>query len=246
MSLSKRLERAAELGHWKAQVAHLRRQPIILSDSKAHSIRNAFYNTAQHIKTPFPVRVWCTSGSRAHHCVLKLKENINSAVHKYGHILIYVWVGTCDLTRKNSNGIIALRTPASKQTVHDIVNEYREMIEVARPYGDRVIIRFLDIPVFSAVKWNRCHNYFETPLAADKDISFQVEWLNHYIRNLNWLQGQARLNFNNDLENCRKSAGRRARYTYTARPLHDGIHPDRTLAKVWCVLIIKDLLSFQN
>lgn len=42
MSLSKRLERGAELGHWKAQVSNLNRKPIILSDSKAYTIRNAF------------------------------------------------------------------------------------------------------------------------------------------------------------------------------------------------------------
>ena len=115
--------------------------------------------------------MWCSSGSRAHRCLSKLKAEIDSAVHKYGYLLIYVWVGTCDLIRKNSEGIIALRTPNSKETVHSIVREYREAVEVTRPYGDRVIIRFLDCPIFSAVKWNKCHDINDvTPLAVDRDI----------------------------------------------------------------------------
>lgn len=245
MSFTKRSRRADELGFWKGQIANLRRTPILLSDSKGHVLRNVFNNTSKHLKSEFP-EVWCRSGSRTHHCVQKLSDQLSQAVERHGRVLIYIWAGTCDLCRKNCDNKLAIRTPNSYETVNDIVVEYNRALDIARPYGDRVVLRFLDCPIFSIVKWNDQHDCGPTPDSVDLDIADQINWLNHKIRNINWQQGQLRLNFNNDLIKFRKSRGRHNRYTYTARPLKDGIHPDTPLAKAWCVLLIKDLLDFQD
>ena len=92
-----------------------------------------------------------------------------------GQVLIYIWAGTCDLCRKNYDNKLDICTPNSNDTVNDIVHEYNRAVEIARPYGDRVILRFFNCPIFSIVKWNNHHNCGPTPESADRDIAYQIE-----------------------------------------------------------------------
>ena len=159
---------------------------------------------------------------------------MDNAVRRHNDVIVYIWTGTCDITKLIKKEI-SVRRPNSHDTVDKIVIQYRRAISIVEPYGNHVILRFIDCPTYSPPsRWNTYKGLSNpTPLSVDKDVSEHVEYLNEQIDILNTELGNTSVRLNNDLLNCRRRLDRRT-------SLHDGIHPDKFLKQAWCVLLIKD------
>ena len=92
------------------------RKPILISDSKAHKLRNNFFKNPAYPLITFPFDVWADSTTRK--CIDVLETQLDDAVRKHSNVLIYVWTGTCDITTKRPNKELVVRRPHSKHTVN--------------------------------------------------------------------------------------------------------------------------------
>lgn len=246
MSQSRLYKRAGNLAALKGELSSLTRHPILISDSKALTLRNNFFKEPSHPTVRFPLEVWASPGFTTKECVDTLERQIEKVVTQHSNVIVYIWAGTCDLSRKTGK-VIDIRTPQSHETFREVCAQYRRAIATVNRFGDAVVLRFLDCPLFSPSVWNITHGtHTIDPKILDNEAIVQCGWLNEYIHKLNNDFGYRNINFNNDFVNCRRSKGKRSQYAYNTINLYDGVHPDTVLSHVWCVLIIKDLLSLQH
>ena len=87
-----------------------------------------------------------------------LNQNLQSKVQELGsnYITVYVWLGTCDLTKKSDN-FIELRT-RDYTTVRHICRFYKEIYDYVRQFPTINIV-FLELPFYSMFLWNLHHNH---------------------------------------------------------------------------------------
>ena len=74
--------------------------PIIVSDSKARYLE-------QEVIAPVERKLvwWFQSGASAKDQLHYIKDNLEVQLQRYPRIILYIWVGTCDLTKKEGKFI---------------------------------------------------------------------------------------------------------------------------------------------
>ena len=77
----------------------LTKKPIFLSDSKARYIQSHEYFIKQF---GYEIEFNFFGGARFWNYFIWLQKNLASKVEKYGDIVLYIWLGTCDLTVKHT------------------------------------------------------------------------------------------------------------------------------------------------
>ena len=146
------------------------RIPILVSDSKGLTLRNY----CQDFK--FPFELWCLPGARTKKLADLIKERTEKALQRHRKILIYLWAGTCDKTKKCGKEI---RLRNKDNTTNDnITKEYERIIKYLEQYGSDVIIKIVDLPVLSIEKRNTKHlkniAYKEDGVHPGKNISLVI------------------------------------------------------------------------
>ena len=119
--------------------------------------------------------------------------------------MIYVWLGTCDLTSQNKK-YIAL-TGEDDQVV-DIAYEYLVKIAALVKYFPSCRITILEIPVYSIKYWNqrKGHKNLDEFIEQDKKLETQVYNLNGKIRQINETNQIHSPTFSTDLVKNSKTA----------------------------------------
>jgi hypothetical protein len=201
-------------------------QPIVLTDSKGNWLKRQISDETEN------QIIWqAKSGARVEESTRWLKNNIANKIIRHGDIWLYVWLGTCNLTRKNKN-YIDLAHP-DNSTINEISQKYKEIADIVSKYpGSKVT--FLETPVYSIKKWNqsRGHKDPETFEEQDKSLQEQIYNLNKEIRTLNNTLGTHSPQFSSDLHINRKVKSKTINY-YNFNLYADGIHPDTLLSKAW-------------
>lgn len=189
-------------------------QPIFLSDSKARYILDYRYLMEEFGRSiDFQFR----SGARFLDLFFWLQKNLHHKVNQYGKIVLYVWLGTCDLTAKKSEFItvgsrnkkvtyIDLRHETDTSAVLYVKQQIDKFRQFVSHFRSAVKIVFLEIPYYSIEKYNRHlkvsnpESYHESDLILTERISI----LNDYIREVNEASGFNTPRFNRDLVKYRK------------------------------------------
>lgn len=213
------------------------RTPIILTDSKGKYLRNQV-----HFNNNI---VWCCHPKISIQEHLQfLKGNLDSFIQQHGNITLFIWLGTCDLTKKDKHGFISLRSK-DNSTVNTIYSIFKDIYFYVKNF-EKVKLVFIELPVYSIYWWNfyRHHSNAEQFRADDILLHQQVCLLNSYIRDVNRLLHVHSPDFSADLIQTRKQSTRRHTFkTYTFVTYSDGIHPGKLLSKLWlcklCRLIRK-------
>jgi hypothetical protein len=116
--------------------------PVILSDSKGIYLKiniiHAFDNN---------IVWWCKGGSTIEQSLAWLKRNIDAKIRTLGPIRLYIWLGTCNLTRKGEIPHIALTSNNDDSVNHIIrnLNNFKDFLANCH----QVQVTFLEIPVYS-------------------------------------------------------------------------------------------------
>lgn len=219
----------------KIQPVSLTKTPIILSDSKAKYLKYA-----RSLPVEFNIVWWYQSGATARDRYLFLKDNIEQAVNRYQNIVLYVWLGTCDLTKFIDNKCIDLRSADSNSSVNDIIREFRNIYTLISTYATVELV-FLEIPVYSIVGWNksRGHKNPEQFQASNYNLESQINIVNRFIRETNLILHKHSPKFSLDLQNCRKGSTSVSRFSYKFNAFYlDGVHPSQKLSKLWLLRIV--------
>ena len=218
----------------KIQPVQLQKTPIILSDSKAKHLKYE-----RSLPVEFNIVWWYQSGATAHDRYLFLKDNIEQAVNRYKNIVLYVWLGTCDLTKFIDSKCIDLVSDVSNSSVNDLIRNFRNIYTLISQY-ETVELVFLEIPVYSIVCWNksRCHKNPEQFQASDYILESQINIVNRFIRETNLILRKHSPKFSCDLQNSRKSSRSATRFSYKFNAFYiDGVHPGHKLSKLWLLRI---------
>ncbi|CAG2188875.1 unnamed protein product [Mytilus edulis] len=152
--------------------------PILVSDSKGFTLRNACK------EKEFPLESWSKSGATTEVLVDLIKSRIEKSIKRHQHVIIYLWSGTCDLTKKEGR-FIKLKSH-SKQSIQTIEEQYNRAINIVSKYQNAEI-KFIDCPLLSISNWNKYkgHKNPETYKVEDFLVTKQIQELNYKIYQLN-------------------------------------------------------------
>ena len=200
------------------------RVPILVTDSKGYSLRDACTNYE------FPLEQWCVVGARTSQLVNVIQERIEKALARHQFILIYLWAGTCDITYKKGK-YIYLRHK-SNHSVNNIVQEYYRAIDIIQKYPN-ADIKFIDCPILSITKWNRIKGHKDSESFKNDDslATHQIKLLNKRIWQINSTLKKASVRVSRYFFRCRKRQGKVSRKSVVLSINNkDGVHPGKLLS----------------
>lgn len=202
--------------------------PVLLSDSKGYYLKD---EVSTELESTIKFR--CKRGRKTKDAIDWFKQSVDSELKRYPKIHLYVWLGTCDLTVK-SHRFISLRS-VSDETVNYLEQQFQKLINFTSKLKN-VEVTFLEIPVYSITKWNESRRAKELSdfKEQDKILESQINRLNEKIRILNRQTTYRSPKFSLDLLRNRKTnKGKKSTYYYNFELYNDGIHPCKTLSKLW-------------
>jgi len=208
----------------KSSVISLKRQPIVLSDSKGNYLKT-FADSGFEKDI-----VWCCKGGASVNQSFDwFVTKAQQLYKKYGKFELFVWLGTCDFTHKNKN-YISLNPSYCEE---DIVCKFTQLSQLGKEIGFHVT--FLETPIYSIVEWNRCkgHKCPEDFLEQDCKLENLVTSLNHQIGLLNITNQTSSPKFSLDLLRNRKNKKKSSKYHYNFHLYKDGIHSRSVLSRYW-------------
>lgn len=212
------------------------RVPVLLSDSKGFNLKQQVRVNPESF-----LHFWCKSGATAGNRLQFLKDNLQHELQNLNLITLYVWVGTCNFTRKEGDFIYLVSKDNS--TVDNLISELKEIYHFTRQFENQVKLVFLHIPLFSIYEHNVYHNFQDkVEQFKDEDILLhaQISAVNFYIKDTNRIIHAYSPNFSEDLQRVKKRyKNAPPRYSYDFGHYKDGLHPDKTLAKLWLIRITR-------
>lgn len=209
------------------------RVAVLISDSKGRYL--------EQCRTNFniPLTILSYSGAQTSTVV----DNFIKAYPKLSKdhkkpIVVYVWTGTNDITKKHSN-IVDLRYREKGKATQCIIQEFERLITFVCSNGG--FIKFICSPAYSCSIYNnrRRRKSTESFKVTDSVIIEETELLNSHIKGLNDRFQRNTLHFNLDLVKERS----RTRKSINFHLLKDGIHPDTILAKKWLRRLELDIIK---
>lgn len=211
--------------------------PIIISDSKGNYLKRECESLSN--KTINQIIWWNKSGAKILETKNWITRNFRRLTRQYNRVVVFLWLGTCDLTSKNKDGQISLRKQDDNSQAEFIAEIYREIVDYLKSSRCKVII--LETPYYSIHRWNTKNGenaHFE---AEDKRLKRQVVALNELTAEINRSNNITAPKLNIDLQRPRKKRGCQQYHTNWLL-LKDGVHPTQIVAKVWLLKIAKQCL----
>ena len=192
---------------------------VLLSDSKGSRLQ-------QIDNKEVDIEYLCFPGATTAYAFEQLKLKLFPIIAKHKKpAVIYVWLGTCDITRKSGRKIEIRRFNSECEY---IIEQYKNIRDFLVKEGCRV--KFVGLPVYSVSKYNQFRSGSRTEYKAeDIEVIRQINILNEAIVELNSELSRNTLKFNCDLVVSRR--GRRVTYNYSL--LSDGLHPGYLLSQKW-------------
>lgn len=237
----------------------LTKKPILLADSKGNYLKEHRYLIENF---GYSLEFQCKGGARFQDQLFWLKRNLQFKINQYKDIVLYIWLGTCDLTDKK-----VLHQKVSSQTSHSGRVKYRKVKYVdLRHKRDAdaisylqfqintflnflsnfpsVKVVFLEIPVYSIVHYNKYLGVENSETFHNNDLILteRIAIINDYIRQINDFLGVTTPRFTRDLIHYRKAsrtANQRKSFNFSL--YKDGIHPRAMLARCWMKKIVTQI-----
>lgn len=153
--------------------------------------------------------------------------------------LVFIWLGTCDLTKIGARKRISLRGMGIPQLRAALLEMKTKVLAI----NNSSTVIFLRCPIYSIVKWNGSHNLeVQESDGSDGDLEGSVKSLNEVIDEINNFYTPK---FSLDiLRNTKTRHGQHSRYFYNFKDLYlDGIHPGPQLSKLWLLRIRKSFFD---
>lgn len=209
--------------------------PILLATSKGNYLK---FHSDLVDQYKINIEFHCKPGGRFADFYPWLARYLPGKVYKYGKIVLYIWLGTCDLTYK-SGKFIQLRHSSDHEAVTYLIEQINKFQAYLKEYSASVKPIFLEIPPYSIQVWNssRGHQNPEIFKIDDSLLSHRIALVNEYIASINAVNGVTSIRFRLDLLKVRKSKANKRTSIHFGH-YKDGIHPNRILARYWMKRLI--------
>lgn len=213
-------------------------QPVLISNSIGNSLRKHF-DLLKLVK--LHVRFECRPGARFPDFLPWIERTLPELVKQHGRVTLYIWLGTCDLTKKNGK-FIDFRYVDHSSCVRNITY-YIDLFRAYIRSFPEVTPIFLEIPPYSIVEWNKSKGHSDPEIFREKDktLSEIIGILNDYIRQVNDLCSVFSPKYKLDTLRYRKEKGKSPRISFNFSLYLDGIHPDHMLSRVWLKRLIENI-----
>ena len=154
--------------------------PAILSASKGGKLKL--------IKGGNPARIkfWCKRGVTIPDEIEWVRRNLFRKSRIHGPIHLFVWLGTCDTTKKNKQGYIELRHKETDVAVKYVIDLYRELVaEIQKVCTVTPIL--LQNSYYSIVRYNKTKGHPNPQIYEDQDIKLleQIDQINIQLKEIN-------------------------------------------------------------
>ncbi len=217
----------------------LTKTPIVLSDSKARYLENEVIRGVER-----RIIWWGESGEPTEKRLEYLQSNLELELHRHPRIVLYIFLGTCDLTVIDK-GLVELKSK-NNSSAYELIDKFREVYKFLRDFPTVEPV-LLEVPPYSVFETNKCRGVEDFKYKDDdKKLMDQIAIVNRFVRETNLIYRKESPKFGLDLENTRKSRyDYQAKYSYRFTTFYiDGTHPIPHLARLWllriCKLVVKD------
>ena len=214
----------------------LRKQPILLSDSKGNYLKPYTEYIEQY---GYTIDLACKKGARFCDSYFWLERNLARKVQNYNQVVLFVLLGTCDLTVRKGK-YIQLRHSSDSIAVSYLQSQIDRYIRFVSEFSSVTLI-FLDIVPYSIKEWNKSRGHSDPDLFLQQDLELyeRICLVNDYIRHVNYCAGVKSPNLKSDLIRYRKAKLNKGyRVSVSFSYYLDGIHPGPLLACCWMKRII--------
>lgn len=227
-------------------------QPIFISDSKGVYLKNHASTICQSVCY---IDFECKKGARFADYFCWLQKNLHRKVNQFGYVTLYIFLGTCDLTklvyvseksgnRTRQKRYIGLRHSTDYAAVNYITGQIDKICCLVS-YFPTVSVVFLEIPPYSIREWNRYQGHpkpdnFES---QNRILYERISLVNDYIREINSALLHESPRFSKDLKRGRKEKGQHRRYSLCFKEYKDGIHSRSLLSRVWMKRILLRIIK---
>lgn len=227
-------------------------QPILLSDSKGNYLREFSYLIEEN---GYFIDFQCKGGLRLLDQYFWLRNNLQRKVNTYGYIVLYIWLGTCDLTlrktvqvindqgRSVKRNYIDLRHSSEVQAVAYFRDQITKYVNLVSQFPTVKLV-FLKIPYYSIQEYNKYlrNQDYQRFKENDFKLTERITLCNEYLDEVNESLGATSPNFRKDLLHFRRSSGETGRKSSLSFSLYkDGLHPNRDLAYCWMKKIVTQI-----
>ena len=212
------------------------KQPILIGDSKGNYLKSHSDLFAQF---GFNLDFECRGGARFVDYYYWLQSNLYKKVNKCGSIVLYIFLGTCDLTIRKGK-FIELRHSSHDSAVSYLIYQIDRFRSFIARFPS-VSVVFLEIPPYSIQEWNKSRGHRDPKSFLSQDLALYERLcsVNEHIKAVNDQKHFRSPRFNLDLRRTRKSKGdshRRVSINFSC--FKDGVHPNPLLARFWLKKII--------
>lgn len=220
--------------------SRIRSKPILISDSKGNYIKS---HSDLIEDFGYSIDFVCRGGATFKDQYHWLERNLEKKVQYYGKIILYVWLGTCDLTSRQGKYIDLRHNDDGTSLAYLRCQIDRYLTFVSNFPSVKIV--FLEIPPYSIQTWNACKGH-KNPYSfhsQDLVLSERISIVNEYIRSVNEYSGVTSPKFRLDLLRYRK-ANRENSFKRTSLNFsnyNDGIHPNNLLARCWMKRIVAQI-----
>ena len=214
----------------------------LLSASKGFNLKRALD------ENPLEIKFWCEAGTTIQREIYWLHANLRHKLRQpeftdCKYLFLFVWLGTCDLTRKTERGCIALREQNIDKAVSYIAGKLEELLDLLSKY-QKVRPVLIENTYYSIVKYNESkgHPHPDEFAAQDRLLFEQITKVNVKIKELNHRLGNPDTvtpSLNTDLQHRTKKKGKPPVTKYNYNLLKDGLHPRELLSKVWVRKLVR-------
>ena len=155
--------------------------------------------------------------------------------------VVILWFGSCEMTQKNGKYISLIDNPEDKLV--QIRNDYIAYKQQIKNANKNSTIIYLECPFQSIVIWNFVKGHPSPGSFKDEQrlLESYITKLNHIIKEINGDQVVPHLS--QDMIFSIKKKKRTPKYLKNFSLLYDGVHPSKTLSKLWYLRIMR-MLSF--
>lgn len=220
----------------------IRKKPIVLTSSKGFYLKRHL-DLLQNLCCNIEFN--CQPGGRFTHFLRWLETELPVKVISYPHIVLYVWLGTCDLTVKQGK-FISLRHQTSEfanSDLHSIINKFVSIVS----NFPTVQLVFLEIPSYSIQEWNKSKGHPNPDSFQHQDdiLNDRVLELNSFLTQVNNRLCVSSPHLRLDLVRYRKAKHQdKSRVSLNFSLYKDGIHPTPLLARCWMKRLVVSICTY--
>lgn len=219
----------------------LKCKPILIADSKGNYLKS---HSDIISNFGYSVEFVCRGGARFQDYFHWLRYNLENKVNQYGNIVLYIWLGTCDLSVKKGK-FTELRHTDDSTAISYMKFQIDRYISFVSNFPSVTLV-FLEIPPYSIKEWNHSKGFHNPQLFHSQDLILleRVSLVNEYIRLVNENTFVTSPRFKLDLLRFRKAKGDKShRASLNFSTYKDGIHPGYLLARCWMKRLVQQIFK---